>query len=99
VTKKSDDSADLAEPDAPAMTDEVRLRSRPEGAFVTINGEKRGRTPLTLELEHGEQVTVRFSLSGYQTERRRLRVGEQEELRIRLKKKRPPEKSPIKTSF
>jgi serine/threonine-protein kinase len=99
VTKKSDDSADLAEPDARGVTDEVRLRSRPEGAFVTINGEKRGRTPLTVELERGEQVTVRFSLSGYQTERRRFRAGEQEELRIRLKKKRPPEESPIKTSF
>jgi hypothetical protein len=99
VTKKSDDSADLAEPDARAMTDEVRLRSRPEGAFVTINGEKRGRTPLTVELERGEQVTVRFSLAGYQTERRRFRAGEQGELRIRLKKKRPPEESPIKTSF
>ena len=99
VTKKSDDSADLAEPDARGAADEVRLRSRPEGAFVTINGEKRGRTPLTVELERGEQVTVRFSLSGYQTERRRFRAGEQEELRIRLKKKRPPEESPIKTSF
>jgi hypothetical protein len=99
VTKKSDGSADFAEPRPRVVLEEVRLHSRPQGASVTINGEKRGKTPLTVELERGEQVTVRFSLSGYQTERRRLLAGEHDELRVRLKKKRPPEESPIKTSF
>ena len=99
VTKKSDASADFAEPETGVALEEVQLDSRPRGAFVTINGSKKGRTPLTVELEHGEQVTVRFSLPGYRSERRRLRAGEDDELRVRLKKKRPPEESPIKTSF
>jgi serine/threonine protein kinase len=99
VTEMSDASPDSADPEVQVMLDEVHLDSRPRGAFVTVNGVKKGKTPLSVELERGEQVTVRFSLPGYQAERRRLRAGEEDELRVRLKKKRPPEESPIKTSF
>jgi hypothetical protein len=99
MTQKSDSSVDSAEPEVRVALDEMRLDSRPRGALVTINDEKRGKTPLTVELERGKQATVRFSLRGYETERRRVLGGENAQLRVRLKKKRPPEQPPIKTSF
>ncbi len=99
VTEMSDASVDFAEPEVLVELDEVQLDSRPQGAFVAINGARKGKTPLNVELVRGEQVTVRFSLPGYMSERRRFRAGEADELRVRLKKKRLPEESPIKTSF
>ena len=99
VTKKSDASTEGAESEGRVTQHEVLLDSRPRGAFIAVNGDRMGKTPLTVELDRGEQVTVRFSLPGYRTERRRLRVGADDELRVRLQKKRPPEEPPIKTSL
>jgi hypothetical protein len=77
----------------------LRLESRPKGAFVAIDGERRGRTPLAVEIERGAQAKVRFSLRGYVTERRELSAESDQTLRVRLEKKSKPAPSPIKTDF
>ena len=99
VTQKSDDPADSAVSAPEDALAKITFDSTPRGALVAIDGKRKGRTPLEVELERGAQATVRFSLQGYRTERRRLTAGEDDALRVRLKKKRPPEDSPIKTSF
>jgi serine/threonine protein kinase len=102
VTEKSEEPAEPADPEPAAALVSVKLDSSPVGASVALNGERKGRTPLTLELERGTEATVRFSLRGYQTERRRLVAGENDALRVRLRKKSrrpPPEPPPIKTDF
>ena len=77
----------------------MRVDSRPNGAFVAVNGDKRGRTPVEVELEPGLEATVRFSLQGYRSEERRLVPNEDDALLVRLKKKTRPKPSPIKTDF
>jgi serine/threonine-protein kinase len=102
ATNKSGDPAEPAEP-APivdaAPEVQLALDSRPQGAFVWVNGEKRGRTPLAVELEAGVEATVRFSLPGYRGEVRQLVPNEDDSLLVRLKKKTRPKPSPIKTDF
>ncbi len=99
VTKKSDGPAETSpiEPVAPLV--KLALESRPAGAFVAVNGEKRGRTPVEVELEPGLEATVRFSLPGYRSLERRVAPNEDDALVVRLKKKTRPKPSPIKTDF
>jgi serine/threonine-protein kinase len=99
VTKKSDGPAETSpiEPVAPSVR--LALESRPAGAFVAVNGEKRGRTPVEVELEPGLEATVRFSLPGYRSLERRVVPNEDDALVVRLKKKTRPKPSPIKTDF
>ena len=95
VTEKSEDPAETS----PVERVKIELDSRPRGAFVTLNGDKKGRTPLTLELRRGVEATVRFSLQGYRGKEHRLVPNEDGVLVVRLKKKtrsRPPS---IKTDF
>jgi len=99
ATKKSDEPKQVAEPPPVPESVTLRLESRPKGAFVAIDGKKRGRTPLAVELERGEPAKVRFSLRGYRSERREVDAEEDETLRVRLKKKPTPAPSPIKTDF
>ncbi|MFW2388506.1 MAG: serine/threonine protein kinase [Polyangiales bacterium] len=102
VTKKSGDPAEPFEPATiePIAPDiRLALDSRPRGAFVAVNGDKRGRTPLEVELEAGVEATVRFSLPGYRGEVRQLVPSEDDSLLVRLKKKTRPKPSPIKTDF
>jgi len=99
VTNKSDDPAETSPIEPVAEPVRLALDSRPNGAFVAVNGEKRGRTPLELELEPGLEATVRFSLQGYRSEERRLVPKEDDSLLVRLKKKTRPKPSPIKTDF
>jgi serine/threonine-protein kinase len=99
TTKKSDELKQTAEPATiPAMVT-LRLESRPRGAFVAIDGERRGRTPINVELERGASAKVRFSLRGYETERRKVGAQSDETLRVRLRKKSEPAPPPIKTDF
>jgi serine/threonine-protein kinase len=100
VTRKSEPPAESSQT-APAVERvKIALDSSPPGAWVAVNGEKRGRTPLAVELERGSVATVRFSLQGYWNEERRLVGGEDETLLVRLKKKKPhPKPPPIKTEF
>jgi serine/threonine protein kinase len=99
VTEKSDRPAETAQTERPPELVKIELNSRPGGAFVVLNGEKRGRTPLTLELPRGVATTVRFSLQGYRTQERRLVPIEDDILAVRLKKKSRPKPPPIKTDF
>ena len=99
VTQKSGDPAETSgiEPVAPPVS--LALDSRPRGALVTVNGNKKGRTPLEVELEPGLEATVRFSLQGYRSEERELVPDGDDALLVRLKKKTRRKPSPIKTDF
>ena len=83
----------------PAELVKIELDSRPRGAFVSLNGDKKGKTPLALELERGVEATVRFSLQGYRSEEHRLVATEDDALVVRLKKKTHRKPPPIKTEF
>jgi serine/threonine protein kinase len=99
TTKKSELPAETSEPEVPPALVTIGLDSRPTGASVTIDGVKKGKAPLTLELERGAEASVRFSLRGYRTEERRL-VGEEDKtLVVRLRKKSRPTPPAIKTEF
>jgi serine/threonine-protein kinase len=99
ATKVSDEPKQTAEqPSVPEMVT-LRLESRPKGAFVAIDGERRGRTPLAVDIERGVRAKVRFSLRGYVTERRELSAESDQTLRVRLEKKSQPAPSSIKTDF
>jgi serine/threonine-protein kinase len=99
VTRKSGPPAESSQT-APALGRvTIALDSSPSGAWVAVNGDKKGRTPLALELERGAVATVRFSLQGYWNEERRLVGGEDETLVVRLEKKPRPKPPPIKTEF
>jgi len=99
ATKKSDSPAETSPIEPVAATVRLALDSRPAGAFVLVNGEKRGRTPVEVELEPGREATVRFSLPGYRSQERRVAPEEDDALVVRLKKKTRPKPSPIKTDF
>jgi len=99
VTKKSDDPAETSQKEAPVELVKIELNSRPGRAFVALNGEKMGRTPLTLELEPGVEATVRFSLQGYRAQEHRLVPSKDDALVVRLKQKSRPKPPPIKTDF
>ncbi|WP_438951504.1 PEGA domain-containing protein [Porticoccus sp.] len=60
---------------------QIELSSRPSGAEVIVDGESRGRTPLTTELlAAGEDVLVQ--LEGFKTWQKKLRVGVGETLTL-----------------
>lgn len=99
ATKKSESSAEPAGDVTSRERVSVALRSSPGGALVSLDGKTRGKTPLTVELSRGSAATVRFSLPGYRTVRRRIRAGEQDTVRVRLEKKTQPSPPPIKTEF
>jgi serine/threonine protein kinase len=99
VTEKSDDPAESSQTEPPIELVKIELNSRPGRAFIALNGDKIGRTPLTLELEPGVEATVRFSLQGYRTQEHRLVPTEDDTLVVRLKKKSRPKPPPIKTDF
>lgn len=67
------------------------IKSDPEGATLSINGESRGQTPIELETSGGE-VTVTLQLDGYEAfeEKVTLEKGKTVELRYPLKKKVDP---------
>lgn len=52
----------------------VRVISTPAGAAVTVNNEKRGNTPLVLELDKGEHTLV-VSKDGFDAEKRKIKVA------------------------
>ena len=50
----------------------LAIRSSPGGAAVTLDGERIGTTPLEVELEPNEPVTIALSMEGYKTLKRTL---------------------------
>jgi hypothetical protein len=99
VTEKSGNPAETSQIEPAVELVKLELNSRPGRAFVALNGDKRGRTPLTLELERGVEATVRFSLQGYRSQERLLVPSEDDTLVVRLEKKSRPKPPPIKTDF
>ena len=99
VTEKSDDPAETSQIEPAAELVKIEVHSRPGRAFVSLNGDKLGRAPVTLELERGVEATVRFSLQGYRTKEHRLVPSEDDTLVVRLEKKSRPKPPPIKTDF
>lgn len=73
-TKRLSDATATAEPwlDAPKQEIaavqmlEVKLTTDPEGAEVRINGVPKGLSPLTLPLQVGSRVRLRFDLDGHE---------------------------------
>lgn len=51
--------------DTPSLPGTMDLKSDPDGAMVTVNGQNRGKTPLRLEGLLPGSYTVIFSLPGY----------------------------------
>jgi len=99
VTEKSDSPAETSPAEPVTQRVKIALDSHPRGAFVSLNGEKMGRTPLEVEVERGAAATVRFSLQGYRSEAHRLVANEDDALVVRLEKKSRPKQPPIKTHF
>ena len=80
----------------------IELTSTPRGALVRLDGRRKGKTPLSLDLPKGTEATVRFSMEGYQPKEHRLVVEDDETVRVRLWRKtrpEPPPTPPIKQDF
>jgi serine/threonine protein kinase len=99
VTAESEYPAESSEPAPATKQVKVKLDSNPRGAWVVLNGQRRGKTPLELELDQGAEATARFSLRGYRTEERRFVAEDDEALWVRLKPRSRPKPPPIKTDF
>lgn len=99
VTPTPEQPAEIAEEASPAAAVVVRLESTPRGASVALNGDKKGETPLSLELPKGSEATVRFSLEGYQPKEHRLIVEDDETVNVRLRRRIRRQPPPIKEDF
>jgi len=94
----ADPSATSGRPTTPASpvatTGRVDVRSTPSNAGVTVNGEWRGRTPLTIaDLGFGSHV-VRVVQPGYMTAREEVNLSASSpsrELSFRLQRAAPPQ--------
>ncbi|MGI9264109.1 MAG: PEGA domain-containing protein [Gammaproteobacteria bacterium] len=86
----------IAEPNTPQTLDPVtlrpadgtlRVRSNPTGATILVNGDFRGRTPKTIELDPGRSFRVQVSQAGHETEEIsvRLKSGETRNASLELK--------------
>jgi len=64
----------------------VRVRTRPPGAGVTVNGEYQGVSPLEAALEPGQAADIRLFKQGYQRTARSVKLasGEQRTLDVTL---------------
>ena len=65
----ADDLEQAAAPEAPEPAEPVErvavvVNTRPEGADVLVDGEARGRAPISIELPKGREVTVRVEAEG-----------------------------------
>jgi predicted Ser/Thr protein kinase len=70
----------------------VSISSDPAGTAVTVNGEREGSTPLTLEIECGIDYTLVFSSPGYRSATRELNweaAGENGSLAVALEAATP----------
>ena len=51
------------------------LASKPPGAFVTVNGNRKGRTPVVLEHEVGTKLSIYAKVRGYLGQRQQIEVA------------------------
>ncbi|MDH3726796.1 MAG: protein kinase [Myxococcales bacterium] len=99
VTPTPEQPAEIADTLPAATPVRVQLNSTPPGASVALNGDKKGETPLALELPKGAEATVRFSLEGYQPKEHRLIVEDDETVSVRLRRRIRRQPPPIKEDF
>src|SRR5690606_9764261 len=52
------------DPEPPEMV-AIKVSTQPTGAEISVNGEVKGTSPLTLQLEKGAAVTLSAALRGY----------------------------------
>lgn len=76
----------LADARLVAASGNLRITSEPVGAAVTVDGDFRGPTPLSLALGPGRTHQLRFSAPGYQPAERNIELGaeQSQDLRITL---------------
>ncbi|MEM8609672.1 MAG: serine/threonine-protein kinase [Myxococcota bacterium] len=86
------------EPNRVALS-KVALRSTPPGASVTLDGERRGITPLSLELPRGTEATLRFTLEGHRPRQITFVVEDDRTVDITLRRKARRPTPPIKQDF
>ncbi|MBT8451702.1 MAG: TIGR02266 family protein [Deltaproteobacteria bacterium] len=89
-----DDAAAAAEPEATAAAPaedvapgvvKFEITTLPVGAFITVNGKRKGRTPIVVEQEVGTKLTVYSKVRGYLGQRRQILVAaNQESLTLQL---------------
>ncbi|MCA9719432.1 MAG: protein kinase [Myxococcales bacterium] len=60
-------------PPEPALV-AYKIESNPDGAEVSVDDDKRGKTPLTVELAPGEHTVV-VKRSGYRTEKKTVKIA------------------------
>ncbi|MGE5362412.1 MAG: PEGA domain-containing protein, partial [Bacteroidales bacterium] len=65
-----------APPAAPAVNGRLTVRSTPSGATVTVNGRRRGVTPLNLSKLAAGRYTVRLTRGGYVAEERDVVISQ-----------------------
>jgi len=76
-------------PPVPTVT--VTLRSRPAGAVVLVEGERRGKTPKELLQPRSDRPrTVELRLPGYRVHRERVVWDESHTVEVRLRRELPP---------
>jgi hypothetical protein len=79
----------------------LSIQSQPAGADISIDGEARGRSPLSLEVPLGSHQ-VRFSLKGYQDKEEKVEAGKAKEysvtVRLDLVQAKAPEHKAVDTT-
>lgn len=86
ATEAGDAAAAIAEPVAPiavpepgqgepALMTEITLSTLPEGAEIRVNGVPKGLSPLTVSLEVGSSVWLRFDLAGHEALEQEIEVS------------------------
>ncbi len=70
------DEATVIEAPLVALPSTLTVRTRPEGARILVNGEARGRSPLTLDdVAPSAHYLVEAHLEGYRSSGRRFKIG------------------------
>ena len=71
--------------DVDAGVIKLEVTSQPTGAFVTVNGKRKGRTPIVLEHEVGTKLSIYAKIRGYLGQRQQVVVAAgQEPLTMQL---------------
>ncbi len=71
--------------DVDAGVIKFEVTSQPVGAFVTVNGKRKGRTPIVVEHEVGTKLSIYAKVRGYLGQRQQIEVAAgQEPLTIQL---------------
>ncbi|HEX8834580.1 MAG TPA: caspase family protein, partial [Abditibacteriaceae bacterium] len=77
----------LPENPLPAAKPSISVLSNPEGATVTLNGQKIGATPISMPLEEGREYKLRVESKSYEPQERTIRAlaGYEQQVIMQLK--------------